>query len=124
MKSNIFSGMAQVPFFYSMTLTLIFIFKVTFLAFFLFANKPQTVRDRTSMTIAIREEVMYLPSTGTTMKVVHRDLDLNFQGHGFLIVTTSIYQRITCRGQFKFIFSPKYFAFSPPFPGGLESTYS
>ena len=39
------------------------------------------MRDRADITIAIRKEVMYLPSNGAIAKFVHRDLDLHFQGH-------------------------------------------
>ena len=38
------------------------------------------VRDKANITIATREEVMYLSSNGIIMNVVHHDLDLYFQG--------------------------------------------
>ena len=69
---------------------------------------------------------MYFTSNGAIANVVHRDLDLHFQGHKFLIVNIQIYYRISqtaidrakfqlifnplCRGQYKFIFFPKNFA--------------
>ena len=41
------------------------------------------VRDRANITIAIREEVWYLPLHGTTANIVYHDLNLYFQGHEF-----------------------------------------
>ena len=41
------------------------------------------VRDRINITIALRQEVMYLPSNGAYSNVVHHDLDLDFQGNEF-----------------------------------------
>ena len=34
-----------------------------------------------TFTIAIKYELIYLLSNGVIAKVVHRDLDLHFQGH-------------------------------------------
>ena len=80
---------------------------------------------------------MYLPSNGATVNVVHRDLDLNVQGHEFFIVDIKIYQRISQTAQFRRIFNPvsgghSTFILSPqillPFPsfpsfqGGVENT--
>ena len=39
------------------------------------------VTDRIHITIAIKYEVMYLPSNGTIVNVVHHDINLHFQGH-------------------------------------------
>ena len=39
------------------------------------------MRDRANITIAFRQEAMYLPSNGAIANVVHRDLDTYFQGH-------------------------------------------
>ena len=61
--------------YYSLTLT--FISKVKDLTF-VFANISLMVRDRANITIAIRYEVTYLPSNGTTASVVHHDLDIHF----------------------------------------------
>ena len=69
--------MVQVLLLYS--LTLIFIFKIKVLAFFLFCEYTQKVRHRANITIAIRYEVVYLPSN-----VVHHDPDLLFQGYDCL----------------------------------------
>ena len=41
------------------------------------------VADRTHITINITDEITYLLSNGTIMYVVHRDLDLHFQGPQF-----------------------------------------
>ena len=41
------------------------------------------------------KEVMYLPSNGATVNVVHHDTDLYFQVHEFLIVNISIYVDIS-----------------------------
>ena len=81
MDSNISSRVTQVLFFYSLTLTFIVYVKV--LAFFLFAYVWKTVSDRANITIAIREEVMYLPSIGANGNTLHHDIDLHFQGHEF-----------------------------------------
>ena len=67
---------------------------------------------------------MQLSTNGATANVVHHDLDLHFQGHYFLNVTISIYQRISQMaigsriipadlqssglGQKQFLLSPKY----------------
>ena len=39
------------------------------------------MKDRENITIAIKYELMYLQSNGAVANVVHRDLDLYFQGH-------------------------------------------
>ena len=62
MDSSISDQIVQVAFFYSLTLTLIF--KVNVWLFFCFAIISQTVRDKSNITIAIRSEIMYLPSNG------------------------------------------------------------
>ena len=41
------------------------------------------------ITIAIRQEVVYLSSNGTTNNVVRHDIDLHFQGLTFLNVNIS-----------------------------------
>ena len=41
------------------------------------ANISQIVKDSAKIAIAIR----YLPSNGVTANVLHRDIDLYFQGH-------------------------------------------
>ena len=39
------------------------------------------VRDGTNLTIANKQKVMFLPSTGAIENIIHRDLDLLFQRH-------------------------------------------
>ena len=53
------------------------------------------MRDRSSITIDIRKEVMYVLSNGATVNVAHIDLDLDFQGHEFFIENISKYQRMS-----------------------------
>ena len=48
-----------------------------------------------AQTLLLSWDMKYLPSNGTTVNVIHRDLDLHFQGHEFLIVNISIYQQIS-----------------------------
>ena len=49
------------------------------------------VRDRANITIAIREEIRYLPSNSAISDVVHQNFDLHFQVHEVLTVNISIY---------------------------------
>ena len=91
MEVNISSRMAQVYFFYSLSLT--FIFKVIVLSFSCNANISQTVRDRANITI--NHEVGSHVSNGATANIEHHELDLYFQGHTILVVNISIYKRIS-----------------------------
>ena len=47
------------------------------------------MRVEANITIAIREEVRYLPSTGANVNVTRHDLDPHFQGHEFWHVNIS-----------------------------------
>ena len=83
---------------------------------------------------------MYLPSNGATANVAHRDLDLNLQAHDFVIVNISIYQRISQMtidsrkisrdfqtgvfGNMQIYHFPRILLPFPPFPDGVENTYS
>ena len=67
MDSKVFSRTAQVPLFYSSTLT--FIFKVSFLYLSCFANISQTVVGRATITIDITQELGYLLSNGAIANV-------------------------------------------------------
>ena len=59
-----------------------------------FANVSWTMRDRSTITIAIRLEVWYSPSNSTIVNVVRRDIDLYFQGHEFWNVNISKMVRV------------------------------
>ena len=83
---------------------------------------------------------MHLTSNGATVNVVHRDLDLNFQGHEFLIVNILIYQRISQTAidsrtiptgfqsggwiTMEFYLFPKIVLPFPPFRGETKNTHS
>ena len=51
------------------------------MAFYYFVNISQMARDRANISIAIRQEVRYLPSNNATSNAQHREFDLYFEGY-------------------------------------------
>ena len=86
-ECTISSRTAQVPFFSSLIFTVIF--KIKLCHFISCAIISQMARDSAYITIAIRQEAMYLPSNGATANVVYHDLDLHSQEHEFWNVNIS-----------------------------------
>ena len=52
-------------------------------------HEGQMMTNGANNNAAVRSEVRYLPSNGTTANVVNYDLDLHFQGHKFFNVNIS-----------------------------------